>query len=123
MSRIRSKNTKPELVVRHLLWNMGYRYRMHPKDLPCKPDVIFRGKRKAIFVHGCFWHRHPGCAKVYVPSTRVEYWLPKFEKTIQRDQACEDALRQLSWDVLVVWECETRNLKLLEPKLRDFMSL
>lgn len=100
---------------------MGYRYQTHSKNLPCKPDIVFRGRRKAIFVHGCFWHRHSGCAKTYIPLTREEYWLPKFKRTIQRDNACEKELRELGWDVLVVWECETRNLELLELKLRDFM--
>lgn len=122
MSRIRSKNTQPELTVRRLLWGMGYRYRTHPKNLPGKPDIIFRGRQKAIFVHGCFWHRHSGCAKAYVPRTREEYWLPKFKRTTQRDKNCEEDLRELGWDVLIIWECETKNLELLESKLRGFMS-
>ena len=123
MSRIRSENTQPELIVRRLLWRMGYRYRTHPKDLPCKPDIVFRGRRQVVFVHGCFWHRHQGCERTAIPKTKESYWLPKFDRTVQRDKDCENRLREIGWSVLVVWECETKNLALLESKLRDFMSL
>ena len=121
MGRVRGKDTAPELVVRRLLFAAGYRYRLHAKELPGKPDVVFRKQRKAIFVHGCFWHRHAACRRATMPKTRTGFWLGKFVRTQVRDQENEAALLQLGWDVLIVWECETKDLGLLSRRLRDFL--
>lgn len=108
MSRIRGKNTRPERVVRSLLHRMGYRFRLHCADLPGKPDVVLPRFRTVVLVHGCFWHRHPGCRFAYVPETRVEFWLNKFGKNVARDRKSRKALEQLGWKVCVVWECEIK---------------
>ena len=117
MARIGPKNSKPEMVVRRLLHALGYRFRLHAKDLPGRPDIVFRSKKKAIFVHGCFWHRHPGCKKTTTPKTRVEFWTEKFERNVARDQLKETALRETGWQVLIVWECETESVDTLFAKL------
>lgn len=110
MSNIRSKGMKPEMVVRQGLHAMGYRYRLHRKDLPGKPDLVFSRRQAAIFVHGCFWHRHadPACKIARLPQSNREYWLPKLERNVTRDAACQAELRKLGWKVLVIWECEIR---------------
>lgn len=105
MSAIRGKNTKPEILVRKYLHSSGYRFRLHRKDLPGKPDIVLPKYRMVIMVHGCFWHRHPGCAYTTTPSTRPEFWLDKFQKNIERDTAQIESLIALGWKVLVVWEC------------------
>ena len=107
MSRIRSKDTKPEMLVRRLVHGMGYRYRLHAADLPGRPDLVFRPRRKAIFVHGCFWHRHEGCTRNTIPATRRNFWRRKLDGNVQRDRRHEAALRESGWRVLVIWECET----------------
>lgn len=110
MSNIRSKSMKPEMAVRQGLHAMGYRYRLHRKDLPGKPDLVFSRRQAVIFVHGCFWHRHadPACKIARLPRSNREYWLPKLERNVARDAACQAELRQLGWKVLVIWECEIR---------------
>jgi DNA mismatch endonuclease (patch repair protein) len=118
MSRVRSKNTKPELVVRRLVHAMGYRFRLHRNDLPGSPDLILPAYRTAIFVHGCFWHRHPGCRKASNPSTRVEFWTDKFQTNVARDRRNRARLRRADWRVIIVWECETRNEDLLRSILK-----
>lgn len=106
MSRIRGKDTKPELIVRRMLFAMGYRYRLHVRSLPGTPDIVFPGRSKAIFVHGCFWHGHPGCRYAAKPTTRAEFWQEKIEAARRRDAAAQEALTRRGWAVLVVWECE-----------------
>ena len=108
MSRIRGKDTKPEMVVRRLVHAMGYRFRLHRRDLPACPDLVFVGRQKVIFVHGCFWHRHRCRYGKPMPSTRREFWQKKLEGNRARDSRNRRALRRLGWGVLVVWECQTR---------------
>lgn len=109
MSRIRSRDTKPEMLVRRALHAAGLRYRLHARDLPGRPDLIFRRARLAVFVHGCFWHQHPGCERARTPISRREYWIPKFEGNVLRDKRNVAALKASGWTVLVIWECETCN--------------
>ncbi|MCZ7558536.1 MAG: very short patch repair endonuclease [Bacteroidia bacterium] len=108
MSRIRSEDTTPELIVRRLIHRAGYRYRLHHRDLPGRPDLTFSSLKKAIFVHGCFWHRHSCSNGTVVPATRTEFWLEKFRTNVARDAAALQQLRLNGWTVLIVWECETR---------------
>lgn len=107
MSRIRGKDTKPELALRRALHAAGLRYRLHAKELPGRPDVVFRPQRVAIFVHGCFWHRHHGCRLAYSPKSNVQFWEAKFQQNMVRDMRNIDALRASGWKCLIVWECET----------------
>lgn len=106
MSRISSKNTKPELAVRSALHKLGYRFRLHRRDLPGNPDIVLPRFATAVFVHGCFWHRHPGCKFAYVPCSRLQFWMKKFQANIERDRRARSALRKLGWRVITVWECE-----------------
>jgi len=106
MGMIRSKNTKPEMRVRRLVHSMGYRYRLHSRKLPGKPDMVFASRRKVIFVHGCFWHMHEGCRINKPPKSRLEYWMSKLHGNVERDKLHRDKLRELGWDVLVLWKCE-----------------
>ena len=126
MARVRGKDTKPEMVVRRLVHAMGYRYRLHRKDLPGKPDLVFPRLRKIIQVHGCFWHQHPdpACRRARIPKSRREFWVPKLEGNARRDIENERALRELGWDVLVVWECETTPSRReeLAGKLEEFLG-
>lgn len=122
MSRVGTKDTDPEMRVRRAAHALGYRYRLHAKDLPGSPDLVFRGRKKVIFVHGCFWHRHPGCGQASMPSTRREYWQAKFDRNVARDAAAETTLREAGWDVLVVWECETKDSQGLKDRLRRFLG-
>lgn len=110
MRRVRSKDTSPERKVRSLLHRRGFRFRLHRKDLPGAPDIVLPKYDTVIFVHGCFWHRHPGCSRATTPATRREYWLPKFERTVRRDAKNQAELRRLGWNVVIVWECELRDL-------------
>jgi DNA mismatch endonuclease (patch repair protein) len=123
MSRIRSRDTQPEMIVRRLLHRLGYRFRLHARELPGKPDIVFRPSRKAIQVHGCFWHRHDGCQDCSVPKSRQEYWQPKFAATVARDEKTLTELRALGWDVLVVWDCETSDLGNLQMRLIKFLGI
>ena len=124
MRRIKSKGMKPEMVVRKLVHRMGYRYRLHHKGLPGKPDLVFAGRKRVIFVHGCFWHQHddPECRDGRMPRSNAEYWKSKLERNLSRDNSAVDELRRSGWQVLVVWECETREVSLLEKRVYDFMS-
>lgn len=106
MSRIRSCDTKPEYILRSLLHRAGYRFRLQNKDLPGHPDVVLARRRSVIFVHGCFWHRHPGCSRATVPGTDREKWLHKFEQNQQRDKNVKAKLEEMGWQVIIVWECE-----------------
>ncbi|QUP52264.1 DNA mismatch endonuclease Vsr [Ralstonia syzygii] len=122
MAQVRSRDTKPELLVRRLIYAMGYRYRLHAKDLLGKPDLVFRSRRKVVFVHGCFWHRHPGCALARLPKSRREFWLPKLEANRERDIKNERALQDAGWNTLIVWECELSDLVKLKKKIKDFLD-
>lgn len=122
MAAIRGKDTEPEMIVRRFLHSRGYRYRIHRKDLPGKPDLVLPRLKVCIFVHGCFWHRHPGCAFATTPSTRLDFWSEKFKKNVARDLANIDALEAAGWSVLIVWECQLKRgldtLERLDQKLR-----
>ncbi|WP_301295081.1 very short patch repair endonuclease [Pseudomonas marginalis] len=118
MRRVGRQNTKPELIVRSRLHALGLRFRLHRRDLPGSPDRVLSKYRTAIFVHGCFWHRHTNCEYTTPPKTRQEFWLSKFEANMNRDERKEAQLQELGWKVLVVWECETRALDTLEARLR-----
>ena len=122
MSAVRGRNTKPEMIVRRLLFSMDYRYRLHRKELPGRPDVVFAGRRKAIFVHGCFWHRHQGCRKTTSPKKRAEFWAEKFDRNVKRDQRAHSHLAEMGWSSLVIWECETRTPDELAPRLKHFLD-
>lgn len=122
MSRIRSKNTAPELLVRRLLFGLGYRFRLHSTTLPGHPDIVFPGRRRVVFVHGCFWHRHAGCKFAYTPASRESYWLPKLRRNVERDHENQAALERLGWSHLIVWECELSDLTALTRRLTDFLG-
>jgi DNA mismatch endonuclease, patch repair protein len=122
MARVKSKDSKPEIVVRRLVHRLGYRFRLHRRDLPGTPDLTFPRLRKVIFVHGCFWHRHKGCSRTTTPKTRFTYWVDKFNCNIRRDASKQRQLKSLGWDVLIVWECETFNPDLLSERLVAFFS-
>lgn len=123
MRRIRSKNTVPELTVRKLLRDLGFTgYRIHRKELPGKPDIAFVGRKKAILIHGCFWHGHSCSEGQRRPKTNADYWLPKIERNRARDASQLMELRKLGWDVLTVWECDLRDLPLLSQRLTAFLS-
>jgi DNA mismatch endonuclease, patch repair protein len=123
MSQIKGKNTKPELKVRSLLHSMGYRFRLHRKDLPGKPDIVLPKYKTAIFVHGCFWHRHSMCKYAYTPKSRVEFWESKFRNNIKRDEVNIKKLRGLGWNVVIIWECQTKNLEKFENELENYLGL
>lgn len=122
MSRVRSKNTTPEVVVRKLSHALGYRFRLYRKDLPGKPDLVFPRQNKAIFVHGCFWHRHEGCRKATFPKSRQDFWREKFDRNVERDAKAIEALEAEAWSVLVVWECETKDRDALRETLSSFLE-
>lgn len=122
MRRIRSKDTAPEMAVRSLAHRLGYRYRLHRKDIPGKPDLVFPGRRKVIFIHGCFWHQHPGCREGRPPKSNTAYWLPKLERNMERDKDALARLAAAGWDVLVIWECETKDAEILARTLTGFLG-
>jgi DNA mismatch endonuclease (patch repair protein) len=122
MSRIRGKDTAPEITVRSLMHGMGYRYRLHRRDLPGTPDIVLPARRKALLVHGCFWHRHPGCRYAYAPKSRVDYWSDKFEKTVARDKAAQCELEKAGWEVMVIWECELKDTLRVKARLAKFLG-
>ncbi len=113
MSRIRGKDTKPELAVRRALWAAGLRYRLHHKRLPGRPDLVFAGRRTVLFVHGCFWHCHEGCVKFRLPKTRTDWWAAKLARNKARDTQVGAELEAAGWRVLVIWECEVANVRRL----------
>jgi DNA mismatch endonuclease, patch repair protein len=108
MSRVRSKDTRPELVVRRALHRRGLRFRLHGRDLPGKPDIVFPSRRVVVFIHGCFWHRHPGCRRTTTPASNSAFWKAKFDATVKRDAEAMFALEAAGWTALVIWECEIR---------------
>jgi len=126
MSLVRSRDTKPEMIVRRLVHSMGYRYRLHGSNLPGKPDLVFPSRRKVIFVHGCFWHRHPdpNCWRARLPKSRQEFWIPKLEGNATRDTRNITALEADGWGVMVVWECQTlpRQRDSLRRRIAEFLG-
>lgn len=122
MSRVKSKNTTPEITVRKLLHRLGYRYRLHDSKLPGKPDLVFRSRFKAIFVHGCFWHGHKNCSKACIPKTRQDFWHEKMQKNAKRDEENEKALARLGWKYLVIWQCQIKDVNDLKKRLIAFLD-
>ena len=121
MSRIRSKDTRPEKVVRSLLHRMGYRFRLHVKSLPGTPDIVLPKFKTVIFVHGCFWHRHPGCRFAYMPKSRVDFWMRKFAQNIKAHEKATMDLKDQGWNVFVIWECDLSDLDSLGRKLSNLL--
>jgi len=122
MSKVRSKNTTPELVVRRLIFGMGYRYRLHDKRLPGKPDLVFSRRRKAVFVNGCFWHGHENCRYGKLPKSRLDFWKPKIDRNRQRDVENLRRLEDEGWSVLTVWQCEVKDQEKLRIRLHEFLE-
>jgi len=122
MARVKSRDTRPELTVRRLAHAMGYRYRLHSKRLPGRPDMVFASKRKVVFVHGCFWHRHRYCALARLPKSRKEFWVPKLDGNRRRDCRNLRELRELGWKALVLWECELSDPNAVARRLASFLG-
>lgn len=122
MALVKGKNTGPEMLVRRLVHGAGYRYRLHAATLPGKPDLVFASRRKVIFVHGCFWHRHDQCGLARVPKTNQDFWTEKFEGNKARDSANYRRLREMGWGVLVVWECELRDMDAVLQRMTHFLG-
>jgi DNA mismatch endonuclease (patch repair protein) len=122
MGRIRGTDTAPEMAVRRAAHRLGYRFRLHRRSLPGRPDLVFPTRKAVIFVHGCFWHRHEGCAKASTPKTRTDFWSGKFARNVERDREAQDRLEEAGWRVLVVWECGIRDQLQLESTLREFLG-
>lgn len=122
MGLVRHRDTKPELAIRRLVHGMGYRYRLHARRLPGRPDLVFASRRKVIFVHGCFWHRHAGCSLARLPKTRTEFWVPKLEANRVRDIRTRAKLSALGWRSLVIWECEIRDLARVRLRAQRFLG-
>lgn len=119
MKAVGRTNTKPEVMVRKVLHRLGFRFRINQKSLPGSPDIVLAKHKRAIFVHGCFWHRHLGCRYSTTPKTRQEYWLPKFDANMERDARKTAELEAMGWRVLVIWECETKDLGVLEKRVEQ----
>lgn len=117
MSRIKNRDTKPEIIVRSILHRKGYRFRLHRKDLPGNPDIVLPRYKTIIFVHGCFWHRHAGCKFAYQPRSRMEFWQAKFENNVSRDAKVQGRLAEIGWNVHTIWECQTKNVEQLERSI------
>lgn len=122
MSRVRAKDTKPELTVRHLAWALGYRYRLHGRKLAGCPDLVFPARKKVIFVHGCFWHQHKGCKQYRMPRSRLDFWLPKLESNKKRDRINKTTLTKTGWEVLTLWECELKDPDRVSRRIRSFLE-
>ena len=124
MRQIKSKGMKPELAVRRLVYSLGFRFRLHRDDLPGKPDLVFAKKRKVIFVHGCFWHRHPApaCKDSRAPRSNTDYWKPKLDRNVERDAQAVDLLKAQGWSVLTIWECETKHLPNVAARINAFLT-
>ncbi|MGO4449082.1 very short patch repair endonuclease [Phyllobacterium sp. TAF24] len=125
MARIRNKDTKPEMVVRRLVHSMGYRYRLHRKDLPGKPDLVFESRKAVILVHGCFWHQHadPSCRNAVIPKTRPDFWRAKLNRNVERDLRNVEDLEKLGYRVLIIWECEIRDIAMLRERIGDILGV
>jgi DNA mismatch endonuclease (patch repair protein) len=122
MAQVKGRNTKPEKVVRSLLHRMGYRFRLQRADLPGKPDIVLPKYHTAIFVHGCFWHRHADCKRATMPATNIDYWNRKLERNVARDAQNKAILENGGWRVLVVWECELKDLTALQARVLDYFN-
>lgn len=122
MAQIRGKDTRPERIVRSILHRLGARFRLHRRDLPGNPDIVLPRYGLVVFVHGCFWHRHPDCKYAYTPKSRVEFWTSKFAQNVKRDRQVRPELETLGWKVIVVWECETRHVETLADRLTTVLS-
>ena len=122
MSRVRSKNSRPEMLVRRLVFAEGYRYRLHDRKLPGCPDLVFRGRAKVIFVHGCFWHRHQNCALARMPKSRLDFWEPKLAANKERDSRNRKLLAKEGWKVLTIWECQLKEIERLKRTIRRFLD-
>ena len=122
MAAIRGRDTKPEWAIRRLVHRLGYRYRLHRESLPGRPDLVFPGRRKAVFVHGCFWHRHPKCKYCRMPKSRLEFWKPKLDGNRRRDLRKQRELSKQGWSYLVIWECQVSDANALERRLRRFLE-
>lgn len=122
MRRIRSRDTIPEMAVRRRLHGLGYRYRLHARDLPGHPDIVFRRRRKVVFVHGCFWHQHAGCREGRIPGSNTEYWTGKLARTVERDRQAVVNLHQLGFETLTVWECHVAKADVLKARLTEFLG-
>ena len=121
MSRIRGRDTKPEMIVRRIAHALGFRFRLHHRDLPGSPDLVFPKHRAVVMVHGCFSHRHPGCKYATSPKTRVRFWEDKFEGNVVRDRRNEEVLHELGWRVMVIWECETKDRDAVAERIVGFL--
>lgn len=121
MSRVRGRDTKPEILVRSFIHRMGYRFRIHRRDLPGNPDIVLPRHGKVVFVHGCFWHGHKGCPRSKRPTSNEKFWNRKLNSNIERDKRFQKDLRRMGWKVLVVWQCETRRSEVLLRKLERFL--
>lgn len=122
MRSIKKSDTRPELAVRRLAHALGYRFRLHRRDLPGSPDLVFPGRRKVIFVHGCFWHQHGGCSLARQPKSRPDYWPKKLARNVERDAQVTKRLGDEGWEVMVVWECETHDRDALRDRLTFFLN-
>jgi DNA mismatch endonuclease (patch repair protein) len=122
MRHIRSKNTEPEIRIRRLLYKLGYRYRLHVGSLPGCPDLVFRGRRKIVFVHGCFWHQHQSCGDAHLPKSRIAYWHPKLKRNVERDAQNERSLKNKGWEILTLWACEIRDEQEVSVRLQRFLD-
>lgn len=124
MRRVVNKGTRPELTIRKIVWGLGYRYRLNVNGIPGKPDIAFKSRKKAIFVNGCFWHRHPGCALTRTPKSNIGFWTKKFATTVKTDQKNYEELTRMGWTYLIIWECEIKksNLGYLTQKIDQFMK-
>lgn len=122
MGRIRGKDTKPEMVVRRLAHRLGFRFRLHRRDLPGSPDLVFPGRCKVVFVHGCYWHRHAGCRMAYEPKSNVMFWAEKFASNVARDERVLAALKDRGWDSMVIWECEAKDPEVVASRLSAYLG-
>lgn len=122
MSGIKGKNSKPEILIRKMLFGAGYRFRLHSRDLPGTPDIVLPGRKIAIFVHGCFWHAHKGCKYFKIPATRPDFWIAKLQSNVDRDNRAVERLRAMGWRVLCIWECATRDPEMATSLLERMIS-
>ena len=122
MAQVKSKGMMPEMQVRRLLHGLGFRYRLHRRDLPGKPDLVFPSRRKVVFVNGCFWHNHEGCSRVRIPNTNRDYWVAKLERNSRRDELNIGLLNSKGWGVMVVWECQLKDMALTSNILTEFLE-
>lgn len=120
MSLIKNSHTKPEMIVRRLIHGMGYRYRLHDKKLPGKPDLVFKSRRKVVFVNGCYWHLHD-CRTYNVPKSRLDFWRPKLERNVERDREVREELEAAGWEHMTIWECELRDMEKVGERVREFL--